>query len=634
MKKFIGILLFLFLLSPLSATIYYVDKTTGDDGDSGLTEALAWETIAKVNGAAATLNPGDTILFKRGEEWREQLIVPETGTVGNIYTFGAYGSGAKPIIMESVAMNNVGNWTELIANRWLSDVTTPNGGDIGNLIMDGEASIGVKRPLTLGGELLTNPSFDANTDSWVAGSGCTLASVAGGQSNNCLEITKSNGGGEYARNPTATMVIGKTYEVSAYVKSGTSGNEAYALRFYHDGANVINLSGTSSGSWVRRYEKFTATTTAESLIYLVKNTTTAGTMLFDEASVKEITEPNAQGEFWFDPAINKIHLYSVGNPATVYNGDIECAKLLMNIIINAKDYITVENLDLRYGAYNAVQLGSGSDHIIVQHCDISYIGGGYFTGTTRSGNGINQWEAGDDIIARYNNISQVYDYAISTHGGGGPYNKTNQKFYYNVIRNCECAFEIMVYHADSDLDDIYFENNTCYDSGDVWSHNQRSGGQASIANHIDFIQSDSTTGGSVYIRNNIFKDSTEEAVSIGDWYPDIANLVLDYNCYYKAAGDMIYYQGDSYTMAQFAAYQAAKGKDASSIATDPLVIDEANEDFRLLMASPCINKGTDVGLTRDYRGRSIRHAPDIGAYEDPTNVLFMTRLFNYLKERK
>ncbi|MCK4819902.1 right-handed parallel beta-helix repeat-containing protein, partial [bacterium] len=68
--------------------------------------------------------------------------------------------------------------------------------------------------------------------------------------------------------------------------------------------------------------------------------------------------------------------------------------------------------------------------------------------------------------------------------------------------------------------------------------------------------------------------------------------------------------------------------------TDPKFVDAANDDFRLLMASPCINAGTDVGLTTDYRGRSIRHAPDIGAYEDPTNVLFLTKLFNYIKEKR
>ena len=52
------------------------------------------------------------------------------------------------------------------------------------------------------------------------------------------------------------------------------------------------------------------------------------------------------------------------------------------------------------------------------------------------------------------------------------------------------------------------------------------------------------------------------------------------------------------------------------------------------MASLCIDAGVDVGLTVDYEGKAIRHAPDIGAYENQTNAVFMARLFKYLKERK
>jgi parallel beta-helix repeat protein len=52
--------------------------------------------VAKVN--ASRFNPGDQILFRRGDTWREQLNVPSSGTEGNPITFGAYGSGDKPII--------------------------------------------------------------------------------------------------------------------------------------------------------------------------------------------------------------------------------------------------------------------------------------------------------------------------------------------------------------------------------------------------------------------------------------------------------------------------------------------------------------------------------------------------------
>ena len=44
------------------------------------------------------LGAGDTISFKRGETWREQLTVPVSGSAGSPITFGAYGTGAAPIL--------------------------------------------------------------------------------------------------------------------------------------------------------------------------------------------------------------------------------------------------------------------------------------------------------------------------------------------------------------------------------------------------------------------------------------------------------------------------------------------------------------------------------------------------------
>lgn len=75
---------------------YYVDATLGLDTNSGLTQALPWQTIAKVN--AATLLNGDSVLFRRGERWRENLILSYSGISGRPITFGAYGTGNKPII--------------------------------------------------------------------------------------------------------------------------------------------------------------------------------------------------------------------------------------------------------------------------------------------------------------------------------------------------------------------------------------------------------------------------------------------------------------------------------------------------------------------------------------------------------
>jgi hypothetical protein len=95
---------------------YYV-KNGGSDLASGLSDALAWETIAKVN--ASSFAAGDFILFKKGSTWRETLVIPSSGTVDVYVTFGSYGSGNKPRILgsEEVTTWVQGTITGQVANN-------------------------------------------------------------------------------------------------------------------------------------------------------------------------------------------------------------------------------------------------------------------------------------------------------------------------------------------------------------------------------------------------------------------------------------------------------------------------------------------------------------------------------------
>lgn len=79
-----------------AGTNYYVDATSGADTNTGLSPQDAWRTIERVN--SQLFFPGDSILFKRGEEWRENLIIPSSGISGDPIIFGAFGSGPNPII--------------------------------------------------------------------------------------------------------------------------------------------------------------------------------------------------------------------------------------------------------------------------------------------------------------------------------------------------------------------------------------------------------------------------------------------------------------------------------------------------------------------------------------------------------
>ena len=91
---------------PIDATIFYISNA-GDDAATGLL-GTPWETISKVNGE--TFDPGNQILFNRGDTWRESLTIPSSGTEGNHITFGAYGSGDDPKFYGSILLDT---WTQL-----------------------------------------------------------------------------------------------------------------------------------------------------------------------------------------------------------------------------------------------------------------------------------------------------------------------------------------------------------------------------------------------------------------------------------------------------------------------------------------------------------------------------------------
>lgn len=99
--------LFVFVGSFVSATAldaatYYV-ASSGDDVNDGFSPAKAWKTMEKVNGYP--FEPGDTILFNRGDTWNYGLAPSVSGEEGKPITFSSYGAGSKPLIYATAAIS-------------------------------------------------------------------------------------------------------------------------------------------------------------------------------------------------------------------------------------------------------------------------------------------------------------------------------------------------------------------------------------------------------------------------------------------------------------------------------------------------------------------------------------------------
>ncbi len=123
--------------------VYHIDDHQGDDAQDGRSPATAWRSLEKVN--HASLEPGDTVLFKRGGQWRCQLV-PQSGAPGLPITYGAFGAGDKPLLVGSVPMDLASDWQPLEDGLWAtSDSAEPLPVDVGNIIFDQGDAVGVKK---------------------------------------------------------------------------------------------------------------------------------------------------------------------------------------------------------------------------------------------------------------------------------------------------------------------------------------------------------------------------------------------------------------------------------------------------------------------------------------------------------
>jgi len=105
-------LLLLILFSMFYFTVHSQTYYFSNSGDDSYTEEQAqspdtpWKTLDKLN--SLSLSPGATILFKKGDVWRGQITVKNSGSADNPITFGAYGTGNKPVISGSIIADG---WT-------------------------------------------------------------------------------------------------------------------------------------------------------------------------------------------------------------------------------------------------------------------------------------------------------------------------------------------------------------------------------------------------------------------------------------------------------------------------------------------------------------------------------------------
>ena len=131
-------------------TTYYISFTLGNDENDGTSSLRPWKTLSKIN--SKIFQPGDAILFNRGETWYGQLNVSSSGNESMPLTYGAYGSGSLPTIS---GLETLSSWTS-VGNGVYKSFCANCSGSLNRVLLNGENKIMGRYPNS---EYLTFESF-------------------------------------------------------------------------------------------------------------------------------------------------------------------------------------------------------------------------------------------------------------------------------------------------------------------------------------------------------------------------------------------------------------------------------------------------------------------------------------------
>lgn len=260
-------------------------------------EANKWRATGYLRGTPVLTN----LLSNSGFGYWNQSDTNK-GLATITYDTGAKGAGTAPSVGDAIVGAN-GATAKLISYTIASGAWAD--GDAAGVLTVGAVSHDFafvdNEVLTFGGVetatinmldsavqvgLIQNGGFAAATTGWDVVN-CTIASVAGGQVGNCLQLTRTAADAQWTSGNIITTVVGKIYKFSVYIKSGTSGNEAFELNIYNASGTFVK-TGTTTAGWIKHTITFEAAYTTY-VVILKKATATAGTMLFDEITLYEIT---------------------------------------------------------------------------------------------------------------------------------------------------------------------------------------------------------------------------------------------------------------------------------------------------------------------------------------------------------
>lgn len=577
------------MVGPVVSTTTFFVANAGNDSNAGTTSGSPWQTVAKVN--AQSFAAGTSVLFNRGDIWREQLSPTASGSAGNPIVFDAYGTGAAPILQGSVAASTTGDWTLISGNLWKSTTVFP-------------------------------PAAQATITVTIASPG-VVTWTAHGQAN----------GQAVAFSTTGALPTGITAGVGYYVVNKATNTFEISLT---PGGAPINTSGSQSGVHSGGFNGYPHNNSNDigNLIWNSGGVTRAGKTSYILMTGQDDANLINQGDYYFNTTDWKVHVYSFGNPATAMTG-LELAVDKVVAYFNNKSNITIQNMILQYGAGSGLMFHQASN-MIARDLTISWCGGGNDGGKDlRAGNGADIQLVSSNCLIERCLIQQCYDCGLTIQPLVSDQPISDITFRNNIITNATQGL-VQIISSGATITNVSVYNNTGYNTPS-WSENQRwgAGGTDESGERFGLYHSDS--GGSTMTNYNNFNNvyaglgsscSIRHPIPATTWQGS-GNMLLDYNLWSRSDTTSpivcVVPAGGNPLLTTWAAGDTPPQEVHGVVGVNPKFSDPDLGDFSPYLLSPMLNAGVNlyssgVVLDFDKQARPSAGAFTLGAIQNSAVV--------------
>ena len=581
----------------VNGTTYYVDSKGGDDSNDGTAEGKAFRTLDKVN--ALDLEPGDTVLLKKGSVFEDQALTftkEDSGTAEAPVKVSTYGEGNRP----QINTNGHGLW-ELNYGTPLDNQNHKWKGTVSSSILIEDAEY-----LEIEGLELTNDrksATDTEKDkAYNDAYAMDRTGVAG--------VAKDNGTVDhivlndlYIHDVTGNvynkhMTNGGIYFIVAKpTNEGETGIARYNdIQIRNCSLDTVNRWGIAVG-YTYQWRQFT-------------------TGALSDATMAKYASSNV--------VIENNYLNHVGGDAitTMY---LDRPMVQYNVSENASEQINFKDYSKNQPSLDANGNVNGTQGV----------------GAGRVAAGIWPWKC-KNAIFQYNECFRTLN-ASNGNGDGQPWDAdygdgTNYQYNYS---HGNTASTIMFCGPESINNTFRYNISQYEDMGPL--DPAGNSGNCQVYNNTFYIKEGLNTiwhrshgnGGPVDMENNIFYFAGDTPVAVNDWNPS-GNKTYSNNLYYNVTN----YPNDANPVKVNAGTQVLvnPGSGPDSVATDKSA--RRHEDptattvfdgYKLAENSPAINAGKVVvdrnGYTidHDFFGHKITAVPEIGAAESDAVAALVLR---------